>query len=312
MSETARLFTVGITGPRGFIGSHLARQLALDPTSRVLTCPRESFASVTTLREFVGQCNTIVHLAAMTRGDDNLIYDTNMNLVDRLIEAMADRPAPPHVIFASSTQRDREHRVRTLEEGGRNALARMGEADRRAAHDPGYSGCVRPRLPAVLQLGRCHVLPSAGARSGAGRDRRPTTFTCVDQRSCRSDWPDHPRPPARHSGSARGRFGRAHGVTAAHQAAGDARQLLRTEHRSQSVGPIRCESCTRRLCRTSTWTTIATGRNCTTTPAANCSRLCGWPAVDRFFSRRPSPASFAATIFIVAKWNGSASSAAKP
>jgi UDP-2-acetamido-2,6-beta-L-arabino-hexul-4-ose reductase len=107
MKEHAGLFTIGITGARGFIGSHLVRQLALDPTSRVATCLREFFADSEKLREFVGECATIVHLAAMDRGDDSRIYDTNVALVDRLIDAMSTCDRLPHVIFASSTQRDR-------------------------------------------------------------------------------------------------------------------------------------------------------------------------------------------------------------
>src|SRR5689334_16820044 len=97
MSETAKLFTIGVTGARSFIGGHLIRQLALDPTSRVATCPRETFADAAKLREFVSQCNTVVHLAGMTRGDEKLIFDTNMGLVERLIEAFDTMPTPPHV-----------------------------------------------------------------------------------------------------------------------------------------------------------------------------------------------------------------------
>jgi UDP-2-acetamido-2,6-beta-L-arabino-hexul-4-ose reductase len=48
-----------------------------------------------------------MHLAGMTRGDEKLIFDTNMELVERLIEALDAMPTPPHVMFASSTQRDR-------------------------------------------------------------------------------------------------------------------------------------------------------------------------------------------------------------
>jgi UDP-2-acetamido-2,6-beta-L-arabino-hexul-4-ose reductase len=107
MSDIARQFTVGITGPHGFIGQHLARQLALDSTLKVAGCPREAFANQAALNEFVGECQTIVHLAGLNRGIEREIYDTNVGLVDRLLEATATLKHPPHIVFASSTQRGR-------------------------------------------------------------------------------------------------------------------------------------------------------------------------------------------------------------
>ncbi len=106
MSNSARLFTVGITGPRGFIAGHLSRQLALDSTLRTITCPRESVFRPESLREFVGNCNTVVHLAGLNRGSEQDIYDINVGLVERLIESLSSSNTAPHVIFASSTQRD--------------------------------------------------------------------------------------------------------------------------------------------------------------------------------------------------------------
>jgi UDP-2-acetamido-2,6-beta-L-arabino-hexul-4-ose reductase len=106
MSGTSRPFTVGITGPRGFIAGHLARQLALDSTLRVLTCPREVFSQPEKLSEFACECNTIVHLAGMNRGSEQDVYNTNVSLVERLIETLSASNTTPHVIFASSTQRD--------------------------------------------------------------------------------------------------------------------------------------------------------------------------------------------------------------
>jgi UDP-2-acetamido-2,6-beta-L-arabino-hexul-4-ose reductase len=44
----------------------------------------------------------------MNRGNEREIYDTNVGLVDGLIEAMSATNSTPHVIFASSTQRERD------------------------------------------------------------------------------------------------------------------------------------------------------------------------------------------------------------
>lgn len=107
MSDKPAQLTVGITGPRGFIAGHLARSLSVDQTFRIVCCPREHFSQPDTLRQFVGQCDTIVHLAGMNRGDEREIYDTNVALVDRLVDALAAANKSPHVIFASSTQRER-------------------------------------------------------------------------------------------------------------------------------------------------------------------------------------------------------------
>jgi UDP-2-acetamido-2,6-beta-L-arabino-hexul-4-ose reductase len=73
---------------------------------RVVTCPREAFADSATLQAFVSECAVVVHLAGMNRGDHREIYDTNVALADRLIGALSDCGQSPHVVFASSTQRD--------------------------------------------------------------------------------------------------------------------------------------------------------------------------------------------------------------
>jgi UDP-2-acetamido-2,6-beta-L-arabino-hexul-4-ose reductase len=104
---------IGITGPSGFIASHLARRLAAPSSdskqsvARVIGCPRQNFESAEALKAFVGQCDTIVHLAGMNRGDETALYETNVALVKRLVHALEATNRRPRFIFASSTQRDR-------------------------------------------------------------------------------------------------------------------------------------------------------------------------------------------------------------
>jgi UDP-2-acetamido-2,6-beta-L-arabino-hexul-4-ose reductase len=104
---------IGITGPNGFIASHLARRLSgasaesKGSAARVVGCSRQEFETTNALKNFVTQCDTIVHLAGMNRGDETTLYETNVALIDRLIDALVASNRRPHFIFASSTQRDR-------------------------------------------------------------------------------------------------------------------------------------------------------------------------------------------------------------
>ena len=86
MSKATSPMTVGVTGPRGFIAGNVMRQLSLDARVRVVSCGRDEFANPAALTDFVSQCDTIVHLAGMNRGNEREIYDTNTSLVDRLVD----------------------------------------------------------------------------------------------------------------------------------------------------------------------------------------------------------------------------------
>ena len=101
--------TIGVTGPRGFVAAHLIRTLKSQVGVRVLSCPREAFAEESELVKFVDQCDAIVHLAGMNRGEDAEIYATNVALADKLIAAAEQIAKPLHIVFASSTQRDRDN-----------------------------------------------------------------------------------------------------------------------------------------------------------------------------------------------------------
>ncbi len=57
------------------------------------------------LLSFVQQCDVIVHLAAMNRHEDqNVIHDTNIALVEKLIRACKRANHTPTILFSSSTQ----------------------------------------------------------------------------------------------------------------------------------------------------------------------------------------------------------------
>jgi UDP-2-acetamido-2,6-beta-L-arabino-hexul-4-ose reductase len=100
---------VGVTGPHGFVAGHLLRTLRTRQGVRMLPCPRETLEDAAALGNFVSECDVIVHLAGMNRGADSEIYATNVRLADRLISAAEQNTKPLHIVFASSTQRDRDN-----------------------------------------------------------------------------------------------------------------------------------------------------------------------------------------------------------
>ncbi len=79
---------VGITGQAGFVGNHLYTALSLDESVELVPFERSFFDDSKSLEHFVSTCDTVVHLAAMNRHEDpNVIYETNLKLVQSLIGA---------------------------------------------------------------------------------------------------------------------------------------------------------------------------------------------------------------------------------
>ena len=101
--------TIGVTGADGFVGGHLTRRLRSLDGVEVFECPPELFSDPGGLVDWLARCDAVVHLAAMNRGDEEEIYATNCDLIDRLLEAAATLDGPPRIVFASSTQRQRDN-----------------------------------------------------------------------------------------------------------------------------------------------------------------------------------------------------------
>lgn len=115
---------VGITGQAGFVGSHLFNTLGLQPDAfdRV---PFEDafFSDDAALDRFVASCDAIVHLAAVNRcPSDEELYDTNVRLVRRLVEALERTGSTPHVLFSSSIQEARDNAYGRSKLEGRRIL----------------------------------------------------------------------------------------------------------------------------------------------------------------------------------------------
>lgn len=102
---------IGITGQPGFVGTHLFNTLGLFPNKFERISFNDSyFQEEKKLKEFVSQCDVIIHLAAMNRHNDpEVIYNTNIGLVKQLISACESTQSKPHILFSSSTQEERDN-----------------------------------------------------------------------------------------------------------------------------------------------------------------------------------------------------------
>lgn len=102
---------LGITGQNGFVGSHLKNTAQfLHQDFEIINFERIFFDEPDKLKKFVKECDVIVHLAGLNRhADDTVIYQTNIELAKKLIDACEKMRAKPHILFSSSTQEDRDN-----------------------------------------------------------------------------------------------------------------------------------------------------------------------------------------------------------
>ena len=134
---------VGITGQAGFVGTHLYNWLGLSPDNYCRVPFEDSyFGSPQKMEEFVSGCDVIIHLAAMNRHEDpQVIYDTNISLVEKLIGAMERQSVRPHVLFSSSTQETHENLYGKSKLEGRRLLKHWAKRN-----NASFSGLVVPNV----------------------------------------------------------------------------------------------------------------------------------------------------------------------
>ena len=115
------MLKIGITGQAGFIGTHLFNYLGLQEGIERVQFKKEFFQDQKLLCDFVKQCDVIIHLAAMNRHEDpDVIYRTNIGLVQNLINAIESEDVKPHIIFSSSTQEGKDNSYGKSKRDGRN------------------------------------------------------------------------------------------------------------------------------------------------------------------------------------------------
>ncbi len=137
------MLNIGITGQAGFVGTHLYNSLGLNP-EKFTRIPFEDsfFADSALLKAFVSKCDVIVHLAAMNRHNDpEVIYKTNIGLVNQLIKACEETKSTPHILFSSSTQEERDNLYGKSKKEGRFLLENWADK-----HNAQFTGLIIPNV----------------------------------------------------------------------------------------------------------------------------------------------------------------------
>jgi len=120
--------TIGITGQAGFVGTHLFNFLGIQENVERILFRDEFFQDEKVLQAWVSQCDVIVHLAALNRHNDpEVIYKTNLELVQKLISACEATNSKPHILFSSSTQEEKDNLYGKSKKEGRELFEKWAE-----------------------------------------------------------------------------------------------------------------------------------------------------------------------------------------
>ena len=172
---------VGITGQSGFIGTHLATYVENRSDLKLMPFEDGFFDDDIRLRSFVKQCDVIVHLAAASRmPSEEDLYNLNVGLVQKIIDAMEAEEVRPHVVFSSSTHETRDTAYGRAKLEGRKRFegwARRNGACAdilRAARCIPRAGSLPERSPPAPPRG-CTTSPPPGRTAS----RRRRSRTCI-------------------------------------------------------------------------------------------------------------------------------------
>lgn len=137
------MLKIGITGQNGFVGTHLFNTIGLQPeVYERIPFERYFFESEVALDAFVSQCDVIVHLAAVNRHNEaEVIYETNMNLVQLLVASLERTKSKAHVLISSSLQEERDNLYGKSKKEGRELLANWAEKNGAL-----YTGMIIPNV----------------------------------------------------------------------------------------------------------------------------------------------------------------------
>lgn len=97
---------IGVTGASGLLGWHVRCHLHAAGVTNFQIADRETFASDEALFRFARECDTIIHLAGMNRGDEAEIEATNLDLASTLVAALRKQGNATDIVYSNSTHQD--------------------------------------------------------------------------------------------------------------------------------------------------------------------------------------------------------------
>lgn len=97
---------IGITGQRGFVGTHLTNNIKfICDEFELVPFENKYFDEVDKLDLFISQCDVVVHLSGINRhSDQDFLYKKNIELTETLISSLTKSKNKTHLIFSSSIQ----------------------------------------------------------------------------------------------------------------------------------------------------------------------------------------------------------------
>ena len=101
--------TIGITGMAGFVGSHLRDRLEREERFEVLPFEDSYYEDPESFIDFAEKADVIVHLAGVNRDEPEVVYQKNIELMEKLLEYVDASDNKPAILFSSSTQIERDN-----------------------------------------------------------------------------------------------------------------------------------------------------------------------------------------------------------
>lgn len=134
---------IGITGQNGFIGLHLYNTLGLQNQKyERVDFDKSFFEKESLLDEFVNKCDVIVHLAGMNRhSDPEVIFQTNVELAEKLKASLIRTKSRSHLIFSSSSQEERDNPYGKSKKQARKILQQWAKQ-----HGGRFTGLIIPNV----------------------------------------------------------------------------------------------------------------------------------------------------------------------